>query len=63
MDLMRYLEEMRRFKEEHGYYPTFGQPQRRANRKKRDGFGRWNARSRCPYRGPGARAIHPQEAP
>jgi hypothetical protein len=63
MDLMRYLEEMRRFKEEHGYTtPPSGNPNA-ANRKKRDGFGRWNARSRCPYRGPGARAIHPQEAP
>jgi hypothetical protein len=35
MDLMRYLEEMRRFKEEHGYYPTFGQPQRRQQEKAR----------------------------
>ena len=35
MDLMRYLEEMRRFKEEHGYYPTFRQTQRRQQEKAR----------------------------
>ncbi len=38
MNLMRYLEEMRRFKEEHGYYPTFGQTQRRQQEQAQERF-------------------------